>query len=155
MIAALLGNRWLSIGCRLVVGGLFVAAALPKIADPPAFAHAVWNYRLLPSAAVNAAALVLPWLELLAGAALVAGVWRRGAALVVAGLLALFSAALAWNIARGVPVDCGCFALPAGVPRSHAEQIAEMKWDLARDLALLAAAAQALGSRVGWKAARS
>ena len=150
MIGALLRDRWLSLGCRLLVGGLFVAAALGKIADPPAFAHAIWNYQILPVEAVNAAALFIPWLELLAGTALVAGVYRRGAALLVFGLLVVFSAALGWNIVRGVGIDCGCFSVPAA-PRSHAEQILAMKWDLARDLGLLLVAAQVLGSPVTWR----
>jgi len=55
------------------------------------------------------AALVLPWLEILAGAFLIAGVWKRGAALVVSGLLVFFVVLTAVTMLRGLDVDCGCF----------------------------------------------
>ena len=55
-------------------------AALPKIGDPPGFAHMIYNYKILPGPLVNPAALVMPWAELLMGVALVCGIWRRTAA---------------------------------------------------------------------------
>ena len=81
---------WLSIRVQIALGAVFVAAAIPKILDPPAFAHMIYNYRLVPGGLVNALALVMPWIELLAGLALVLGVWRREAALVAGALLVVF-----------------------------------------------------------------
>ena len=132
----LLENRWLSIAIRLVLGALFIYSAWPKIADPPGFAQMLSNYRLLPDAWVNPMALVLPWLEMVAGISLVAGIMRRGAALWIAVLLVVFIGALSINIARDVAVDCGCFSVAAS-QKSHAELIASMKLDIARDVGML------------------
>ena len=44
---------------RLVLGAMFLYAGIVKIADPAAFAQAVANYRILPLALVNAAAVIL------------------------------------------------------------------------------------------------
>ena len=76
----------------------------------------------------------LPMIELLLGLALIVApfAWRRGAALATAGLLAVFTAAIAQAVARGISIDCGCFggaAAPVTV------------WTIARDVGLLAAAA--------------
>ncbi len=132
----ILYNRWVAFAVRLALGALFIYSACPKIADPPGFAQMLSNYKLLPDACVGAAALFLPWLEMVAGICLVAGIMRRGAALWIAVLLVVFMGALAVNIARGVAVDCGCFSVTVS-RRSHAELIASMKLDIVRDLGML------------------
>jgi uncharacterized membrane protein YphA (DoxX/SURF4 family) len=139
----ILQNRWILMAVRVALGALFIYSAWPKIADPPAFAQMLSNYRLLPDALLNAAALVLPWLEMIAGICLVAGIMRRGAALWIAVLLIVFIGALAINIARDVAVDCGCFSMTAS-HKSHAELIASMKLDIVRDLGMLLMALSAL-----------
>src|SRR5512143_3693158 len=106
-----LDNRWFSIGVRVFLGLVFLNAAYPKLVDPSGFAHAIWNYRILPSEVINGAALFLPWLEFVAGLALISGAFRRGAALLVALMLAVFMTATALNVYRDIPVDCGCFSL--------------------------------------------
>lgn len=94
----------------LFLGGVFLAAALPKLADPAGFALAVHQYRLLPGAAVNIAAIYLPWLELTcAGALVFVPKARRGVLWMIAALLALFTAAMFLALVRGVAVPCGCF----------------------------------------------
>ena len=132
----ILQNRWILMAVRVALGALFIYSAWPKVADPPAFAQMLSNYRLLPGALINPAALVLPWLEMIAGICLVAGIMRRGAALWIAVLLIVFIGALAINIARDVAVDCGCFSVTAS-QKSHAEMIGSMKWDIVRDLIML------------------
>lgn len=132
----ILRSRWVSIVIRVALGALFVSSAWPKIADPPAFAQMLSNYRLLPGALVNPVALVLPWLEMVAGICLVAGIMRRGAALWIAAMLVVFIGALTINIARDVAVDCGCFSVTAS-QKSHAELITSMKLDVVRDLGML------------------
>ena len=132
----ILHNRWVSVVVRFALGAVFMFSAWPKIADPPAFAQMVTNYKLLPDSLVSPAALVLPWLEMIAGTCLVAGIMRRAAALWVVVLLVLFVGALGINIARDVAVDCGCFSVTAS-QKSHAELIASMKLDILRDLGML------------------
>ena len=130
---------WLIPGARILLGAVFIFAALPKLADPPAFAKAIWNYQLVPEALLSPLALTLPWLELLCGLALVLGVWTRPAAAWVAILLTGFMLSLGLNLARNHPVDCGCFGSPSQ-PRSEAERLSDMKVDIARDAGLLALA---------------
>lgn len=94
---------------RVLVGGVFVAAGAMKIVEPAQFATDIANYRLLPYATVNLAAITLPWIEVVAGLLLVTGVWTRASALVVTGLCVVFLAAIAQALARGLDVRCGCF----------------------------------------------
>jgi len=138
-------HPWLTVRAQIALGAVFVAAALPKLADPPGFAQAIWNYQLAPGWLIHPAALTLPWLELLCGAALCLGVWARAAAAWLAALLLVFLAALSVNLARHHPVDCGCFHTQAA-PRSAEERTADMRWALLRDLGLLALAAQVLAA---------
>ena len=94
-------SRWAQIAARLIMAGIFIYASIDKIAHPAAFAKDVYNYQILPDALINLTALVLPWLELLLGLCLLAGIWLPGAVLAVNGLLIVFLAALVFNLARG------------------------------------------------------
>ena len=102
-------NKPLLLVFRLVLGGLFVYAGVVKVVDPLGFAQDIRNYRLVGQAISFVAAVVLPWLEIVAGAFLIAGVWKRGAALVITGLLVFFIVLTLVTMARGLDVECGCF----------------------------------------------
>lgn len=138
-----LTHPWLTVRTQIALGVFFIAAALPKIADPPSFAHMVYNYRLLPGPLVNASALVMPWAELLMGVALVCGIWRRTAATLVGALLLVFIAAISINLLRGNAIDCGCFDV-ADVGKSVAERIRDMYMVIVRDVGMLLLVAQGL-----------
>jgi len=99
---------------RLLLGGLFLAASVDKVVHPEMFARAVANYRILPEPTVNFFAVVLPWVELVCGLLLLSGQWTRAASLVVSTLLAIFLAAVAVSLARGLDIECGCFGTIAG-----------------------------------------
>ena len=102
-------NRSVNFVIRLVVGGLFVYAGAEKIFDPVSFAGDIVNYRLLPHTLTNLLAIVLPWVELLAGLMLILGIWVRASALVVAVLGLVFVVAITQALARGLDIRCGCF----------------------------------------------
>ena len=138
-------HPWLTIRVQIALGAIFVVAALPKIADPPSFAHMIYNYRLVPGPLVNALALVMPWVEILTGLALILGVWRREAAIVAGLLIVVFLAAIGWNLARGHAVDCGCFDVHAA-GKSREEQLADMRWVLVRDVGILLMVVQVLAA---------
>ena len=127
---------------RMVLGLVFIAAALPKLMDPPGFAKSIWAYELFPAWSLHPLALVLPWLELLCGLALCLGLWIRAAAAWTAVLLLSFALALAINLARRHPVDCGCFG--SATPKTEKERLIDMRWSLLRDAGLLLLAAQLL-----------
>lgn len=128
-------NVWITRLVGLALGAVFVVAAIPKIVDPPSFAHMIYNYRLLPSLVIDPAALVLPWLELFTGIALVAGFWRRTAATIAGALLLAFVLAIGVNLARRNAVQCGCFDVHAK-NQTREEKLADMRWVLVRDVGL-------------------
>lgn len=103
-------NGMISLCSRMILGIIFMYAGIIKIIDPEGFAQLVYNYHLLPDMLVNAVAIVLPWMEFIAGASLVAGVMIPGASLVVTGLLFVFFCALLSSLVRGLDISCGCFS---------------------------------------------
>jgi uncharacterized membrane protein YphA (DoxX/SURF4 family) len=136
-----LTHPWLTIRVQLALGAIFVIAAIPKIADPPSFAHMIYNYRLVPASLINISALVLPWVELLAGLALILGVWKAAARNIAGILLAIFIIAISINLARDNAIDCGCFNV-ADRGKTHEQRIFDMKVDIVRDLGMLLMVAQ-------------
>ncbi len=141
-----LHHPWLTVRCQIALGALFVAAALPKLLDPPGFAKSIWAYGLFPGWSIHPLALALPWLEVLAGLALCLGVKVRAAALWIGTLLLAFICALSINLARRHPVDCGCFRT-AGSVKTQDEKLRDMRWTILRDLGMLLLAAQILLAR--------
>lgn len=136
-----LTHPWLTIRVQLALGAIFVAASLPKIADPPSFAHMIYNYRILPAALINFSSLVMPWVELLCGLALILGIWRRGALGIITLMLVVFVAAISFNLARGNAIDCGCFNVSLA-NRTFEQRLGDMRLDILRDLGMLLMAAQ-------------
>lgn len=116
---------------RLVLGAVFLYASYDKILNPQSFSQAVYNYQILPDAAVNLTALTLPWLEMLLGVCLVAGVWLPGATAICTGLLTIFIGALVFNQVRGLDIHCGCFSTDP--TDGHAGL-----WTVTRDVSFLA-----------------
>lgn len=96
-------------GARLILGSVFVYASIDKIYHPTAFAQIVYNYQVIPDALINITAIVLPWLELLLGILLIAGIWLPSAILLSNLLLLTFFGTLVFNEVRGISVHCGCF----------------------------------------------
>lgn len=100
--------------CQVLIGLLIAAAALAKVGDLQSFATQIHNFRILPLALENLAAMTLPWIELLAALALIFGYRARSGALVVSALLVVFTIAVAIAMARGLDVECGCFGTADG-----------------------------------------
>lgn len=95
--------------CRLLLGGTFVYAGLVKSGDVTAFAGEIANYQILPYAWNYLLAAILPSVEFLAGAFLLANRKVRPAALLLGGLNIVFIVVLASVLWRGLDIDCGCF----------------------------------------------
>jgi hypothetical protein len=125
---------------------LFAVAALHKLRDPLAFRAAFLDYRVLAAPLARALAPLVPAAETAAALALLAPAFagrallgaeglRAAGPLLAAGLLGLYGAAIALNLARGRRhVDCGCLGPALRQPLSG--------WLVARN-ALLAGAALA------------
>ncbi|MBW7907677.1 MAG: DoxX family protein [Kiritimatiellae bacterium] len=118
----------------LFIAAIFALAAAPKIAQPAAFAEAVFRYHLLPDSAINLFAVYMPWTEAVLALALIAGArYRKGALLLAIALLVVFIIAMSINLYRGVDIACGCFSVA-----STAES---MSWlNIARNIGLIALA---------------
>jgi uncharacterized membrane protein YphA (DoxX/SURF4 family) len=128
---------------RWLLAAVMIGAAIPKLADPPGFAQGIFAYRILPMAAVLPLALMLPWLELLTALALALGLAQRSAAGLILAMMLAFSAGLGLNLARGNPVDCGCFG-PSKVVKTKDQRLFDMKLAILRDLGLAVLAAHAI-----------
>ena len=145
-IVHLHSRPWVLLACAWLLGGVMIGAAWPKIADPPEFMRSLYAYLLLPEPLLAPAALFLPWLEALAGLALILGPARRGAAALTLALMLVFLGALGINRVRGNPVDCGCFGA-SKVQKTRDERLRDMDWAMLRDLGLALLALNVLRGR--------
>lgn len=100
---------WVARVCGWGLGGVFLYAGIVKVMDPAHLAEQIRNYQLLPWWMIHPAAIVLPWVEILAGLLLVLGIWAVEATLVLTGLLGLFMIAIGWAMHQGLDIECGCF----------------------------------------------
>jgi uncharacterized membrane protein YphA (DoxX/SURF4 family) len=118
---------------QIVLALAFVAAGVLKIVDPPAFALSIARLRLAPETTIGALAIILPWLEVVSGAALFLPKFRPAALYLLASLLLVFTGVLGIALLRGTAASCGCFG--SGDAFLNRTDVA-----LARNVVLLAAA---------------
>ena len=88
----------------IVLGAVFVVAAVSKLVAGPA-----WVAQARELGAPTPVATVLPGIELVLGALLVAGIGAPIPAVVAAALLVAFSVALARQLVDGRHPPCACF----------------------------------------------
>jgi len=100
---------WVSLGARLLLGGVMLVAGALKVADPETAAQAVRAYELLPSSLVEPVGWGLPFLEIAIGLLLVVGFGVRTSAAAAGVFMIVFIVAVASAWARGLSIDCGCF----------------------------------------------
>ena len=93
----------------VLAGAVFVYAGVLKVRDPVEFANDISNYHLLPWTIGVRLAFYLPWLEILAGLALILHRLFSGALAIAGALMLGFIAATVWAKAQGINVACGCF----------------------------------------------
>lgn len=134
-------HPWLTVRVQIALGAIFIVAALPKLTDPPSFAHMIYNYRILPAGLINISALTMPWVEILCGVLLILGVWVKPARWIIAAMLIVFIVAISINLARGNAIDCGCFDVSAA-GKTYEERIADMWFVVFRDIGMLLMCAQ-------------
>ena len=115
----------------VVIGAVFIYAGAIKIFDPVQFAYDIDNYKILPWTLGVALAFYLPWVELLAGVALIVRRFYRGALSILLALTAIFIAATIGAKVRGLDITCGCFG--------HASQHWSFPSHMAVDVAILTA----------------
>ncbi|MGO9452570.1 MAG: MauE/DoxX family redox-associated membrane protein [Candidatus Binataceae bacterium] len=98
-----------AIACA-TVATVFVGSAAMKSADLDEFRAAVENYRIVPEWIAGPIARMVPILETAGAVGLIFTATRTHAAMLLLSLIAIFTGAIAFNLARGRrDIDCGCF----------------------------------------------
>jgi putative oxidoreductase len=109
-------HPFLEVALRYTLGVVFLYACVHKILHPEAFAEILYGYKILPGAAINLLAILLPFFELVCGLSLLLGFYPRSAAVLANAMLLVFILGISFNLLRGLEFDCGCFTLhKAGV----------------------------------------
>lgn len=133
----LLSNKYLTLLFRVILGVVFCYAAVDKIVHIDQFARAIYFYHIAPGWTVNAMAVVMPMVEMIAGICLILGIMPKGAATLIVAMLVMFIVALTIVYVRGVDINCGCFS----VSSRGKESAVGLIW---RDLLLLLMGLQVL-----------
>lgn len=100
---------WVGLVCRLVLGGVMLAAGIPKAMNIAESQQATRAYQLLPYELANAWGMVMPFVEVVIGVLLIIGLKTRLAAIIGALLMLAFVIGIVSVWARGIKIDCGCF----------------------------------------------
>jgi uncharacterized membrane protein YphA (DoxX/SURF4 family) len=111
----------LELVARAILSLTFAYLGAMKAADPIGFLKLVRQFEMIQSPmALNFVAAVLPWFEVFCGLLLLAGIGRRGTALLMLAMLLSFTTAVAlraFEIHRAggqafcaIRFDCGCGA---------------------------------------------
>ena len=96
------------LAARLLLAAVFVVAAVTKLSDREGTRQAVVAFGATDALAAPLA-LALPVAELVVAGLLLPSATAAAGAIGALGLLVLFSAAIAFNLARGRAPDCHCF----------------------------------------------
>ncbi|MBC8406703.1 MAG: DoxX family membrane protein [Planctomycetes bacterium] len=109
------------LAARLYAGLMLLIYGIPKLREPADLLKSVNTYGILPNDPplyLNLAAVGLPWLEVITGAAILTGVLRRGAGFLSAVVLVVFTSAILMRTFAvmsadqigfsEVAFDCGC-----------------------------------------------
>ncbi len=122
---------------RLGLAAVWLVSGTLKAIDLNQTVVAVRAYDVLPRAAVDVVAAVLPFLEIAVGLLLLLGIGTRLVAVVAAVLLLAFVAGVSQAWARGLAIDCGCFGRGGPVDPGDTAYLQE----IVRDVGFLALAA--------------
>lgn len=136
----LIDNIYLTMAARLIVGVVFVFFSYTKIIDPGSFAKSIWYYHMVPGSLLNLMALVLPWLEMIAGLGLIFGFLYRGSIVWVNIMMLMFFIALSLAMIQGLDISCGCY-------KTSASSGGELTEAFIRDIVLIALSLQLYFSR--------
>jgi uncharacterized membrane protein YphA (DoxX/SURF4 family) len=141
---------------RVGLAAVWLVSGAIKVSDLNQTYIAVQAYDLLPAGAVNVVAAGLPFLELVLGVLLLAGLGTRVVAVVSGIVLLAFIGGVAQSWARGLTIDCGCFGGGGQVTAGETQYPQE----IARDIGFLLLAVwltvrpRSLWSLDGWLTVR-
>jgi len=125
---------WLTLLCRLILGGVLLAAGALKIGNLQKSAMAVRAYEMLPVDLANFLGYALPWIEIGMGLLLIVGASVKICGLLGSLTMLAFIIAIAQAWARGLSIDCGCFGGGGTIDPEDTKYQSE----IIRDIGLLA-----------------
>ncbi|MCF7828539.1 MAG: hypothetical protein K9N46_14995 [Candidatus Marinimicrobia bacterium] len=105
---------WFQLVLRILLGGIFIYAAIPKILSPNVFYLDILGYDIVAGTLAKFTALWLPWIELLAALGVIFSIWYLASLRIFQGVLAFFVVLLTVTLVRGITADCGCFGSASG-----------------------------------------
>lgn len=122
---------WVGLGARLVLGVALTFAGALKVGNLAGNAYQVGLYRLpLSTGLQTVIGYAQPFVEILVGLLLIAGLFTRCSAVLGALAMVLFIAGIAWAWTMGLRIDCGCFS-PGG--ELGADEATKYLQDIIRD----------------------
>jgi hypothetical protein len=104
---------------RLVALGLalvFLRSASAHLANPYYFLSTVYSYKLTGIEPGIGVALILPFLQFVIAACLLAGWWLRESYVIAFLLFSMFATAQTISLTRGQTISCGCFGASESLP---------------------------------------
>lgn len=113
--------RWSELVLRLALGAFFAWSGWVKVFQTglDQFTRAVGNYKLVNPPLDAMVAYTVPWVEMIVGACLILGIWKRGALLVLAGLVGCFAFSIVQADLKDLDISCGCTGDPDGPPMNY------------------------------------
>lgn len=127
---------WVGFAARMALGIGLGLAGLLKVGSLAANVEQVKLYQLpIPDWAATIIGYSQPFLEIVVGLLLIAGLFTRISGALGALAMAAFIAGISWAWAKGLNIDCGCFS--AGGELDPGEQHKYLQ-DILRDLGWLA-----------------
>jgi len=93
---------------RIYLALYFVISGLDKISDLTGFAQSIENYKIMPLYVVNIIAIVVPWIEVIAGGLLLLGIYIKENSTIIFSLLIVFTLAVISAVLRNLDINCGC-----------------------------------------------
>ncbi len=96
---------------KVALGVLFLFSSITKITNPAKMMDSIEAYKMVPHMFVSPMALVIPWLQVIAGLFLLLDIFVQSSAVIISGLLLVYTVAIAQAFARGMQIECGCFDL--------------------------------------------
>jgi len=104
------GNRYLVLACRWILGLIFLLSSIGKLVDLQGSVDAVYGFNVFPLAFAHFAGLVVPFIEGPMALALLFGVMTRLASLGASIMSVAFFLVKAHVLfIQGRQIDCGCF----------------------------------------------
>lgn len=119
---------YVALALRFALGGWFVWSGYQKVfvTGLNDFTRAVGNYKMVDAPWDAVVAYTIPWMEMVFGALIVIGLWKRGALLGLAGLVIGFAVGVAHAQAHNLNIACGCDGNPNGTPMNYSLKFLEL-----------------------------